>query len=194
MNTPQRPISLSDHNLKLRPYKYSDVPLITEAVQETLDEAMPYIPWMHADYDDEDAELFVDYARTAWRDGQEYAFAITDQETGQFLGGAGINFINEAYENANMGYWVRSAHHNKGVATAAARLVAWFGLEELELQRLELLIQPENQGSIRVAEKLGAQREGLQRDKVVIRGEAYDSLMYSLVRADMGRLLGDGYM
>jgi ribosomal-protein-serine acetyltransferase len=193
MQFPERPLNLTDNTLKLRPYKHSDVPLITDAVRETLEIGAPYIPWMHEAYDRSDAEGFVERAQQAWRDHTEFAFAVTDLETGEFLGGAGLNFINTAYEHANLGYWVRKTHHGKGVATAAARLVAWFGFEELRLRRMELLIQSSNTGSIRVAEKLGAQKEGLMRDKVVIRGEAQDSIMYSLVRSDMDRLLGNIY-
>src|SRR5438876_1019870 len=57
---------------------------------------------------------------------------------------------------ANVGYWVRTSQTGQGIATAAVRLIAWFGFEDLGLLRLELLIAADNPASRRIAEKVGA--------------------------------------
>jgi RimJ/RimL family protein N-acetyltransferase len=62
---------------------------------------------------------------------------------------------------AHVGYWVRTGQTGQGIATAAVRLIARFGFEDLGLQRLELLVAVENLASRRVAEKAGARFEGI---------------------------------
>ena len=39
----------------------------------------------------------------------------------------------------------------------------------------------------RVAEKLGARREGLFRNRLVVRGDAVDAVVFSLVPGDLER-------
>jgi len=176
---------IRSRNIALRPYRGSDVPLVVEAVWESIDEAEPYVPWIHPNYSEQDARDFIEHSQGAWRRGGSYDFAITDRETGEFLGGCGINQINEMHRYANLGYWVRTSQKGKGVATQAALLTAWFASEELKLQRVELIIQPENKGSKRVAEKLTARLEGLLRNRVNIHGTPFDAEVYSLIPSDL---------
>jgi ribosomal-protein-serine acetyltransferase len=64
-------------------------------------------------------------------------------------------------ETANVGYWVRTRQTGQGIATAAVRLIARFGFEDLGLRRLELFIAVDNVASRRLAEKVGATFEGV---------------------------------
>ena len=60
----------------------------------------------------------------------------------------------------HIGYWVTPPARGRGICTRALRLLARWALDELELQRLELITDPDNLASQRVAEKVGFQREG----------------------------------
>jgi RimJ/RimL family protein N-acetyltransferase len=131
----------------------------------------------------ESLEWIVD-CRKQWDQGREYSFAIVDLLTGRFLGGVGLNQISHTYRMANLGYWVRSSSTGRGVATAATRLIAQFGFAVLHLQRLEILIEVGNIASQRVAEKAGAQREGILRKRLSIHGIAVDAVVYSLIAPD----------
>jgi ribosomal-protein-serine acetyltransferase len=94
-----------------------------------------------------------------------------------------INQINPFHRFGNLGYWVRTGETGKGVATALVRHLADFGFDTLGLERLELVIEPANAASVRVAEKAGAVREGLLRKRLAGReGPARNAYMYSLVR------------
>jgi ribosomal-protein-serine acetyltransferase len=80
---------------------------------------------------------------------------------------------------------VRTGQTGKSVATKAARLAARFGFEQLRLNRIEILAAVDNVGSQRVAERVGAIREGVLRRRLLIRGQAQDAVMFSLVPEDM---------
>src|SRR3989442_14279696 len=79
-----------------------------------------------------------------------YEFAILG-EGGRFLGGCGINQISTANRFANLGYWGRTSAMGRGVAPAAARLVAGYAFRETELIGLEIVCAAANTRSQRVA-------------------------------------------
>jgi RimJ/RimL family protein N-acetyltransferase len=63
-------------------------------------------------------------------------------------------------------------------------MAARFAFEELCLNRLELIIPVGNDPSIRVAEKVGAEREGVLKGRVMLGGRPHDAVSYSIRAAD----------
>jgi RimJ/RimL family protein N-acetyltransferase len=85
--------------------------------------------------------------------------------------------------SAALGYWLVPAARGRGLATAAARLLCRWGFEELGLERIELLVEPGNAPSRRVAERLGAVPDGERPHPDHPDGPAL--LTFELTRASM---------
>jgi len=181
----EKEIRLTDGVVLLRPYRSGDVDHLYQAARESITEMSPWMPWCHADYSIEESRAWVESRAEAWEKGTEYDFAITDARDGFFLGGCGLNHIDQANRIANLGYWVRTGRAKKGVASAAARLLAQFGLGKLELNRIEIMAAVGNKASQRVAEKVGAKREGILRNRRVVRDRVYDMVLFSLIPKDL---------
>ena len=98
-----------------------------------------------------------------WENDAIYAFNILDVSNNQIVGFAGLNFIIHQYQIAGLFYQVRTSRIGEGIATEAAKLIVRYGFDELGFQRIELVILKDNVPSQKVAEKLGAVREGLLR-------------------------------
>lgn len=79
---------------------------------------------------------------------------------------------------------MRSRETGRGIATAATLLAAQFGFEDLRLNRIEILTAIENSASQRVAEKAGAKKEGILRNRILLHDRPLDAVMYSLIVAD----------
>ena len=178
-------VELSDGTILIRPYREEDADSLYEAVRESIAEVRLWLPWCHEDYSIEESREFVSTRGKSAADGEWYSFAVFDKESGRFLGGVGLNFINRVHMMANLGYWVRSSSVGRGVATSATRLAARFGFEELGLHRIEIVVAVENIASQRVAEKAGAVREGLLRKRLLIRGDSQDAVLFSLLPEDL---------
>lgn len=71
-----------------------------------------------------------------------------------------------------------------GIATAIVPMLARFGFEQLNLNRIEIVAAEGNLPSQRVAEKAGAFREGLLRYRLFVHGKSLDAFMFSLVPSD----------
>lgn len=176
---------LSDGNIVIRPFRPEDINQMYEAARESINEISPWLPWCHANYSIEEASSFILSREEAGKSEAEYSFAVCDAGTGMFLGGIGLNQFNRTYQYCNLGYWVRSSCTGRGVASSAARLAARFALEELGLQRVEILAATGNRPSQRAAEKAGAVREGVLRKRLLVNGQPQDAVLYSFVAEDL---------
>lgn len=115
-----------------------------------------------------------------------YMFYVFDGMTNQIVGVAFINQINRTHQIGNLGYVVRSSRTGEGIATEAARLVAQYGFEKLGLQRIEIVVHKDNSPSLKVAEKLGALKEVLLRNRVLLHGVPCEAYLHSLIPSDFG--------
>ncbi|HYJ45475.1 MAG TPA: GNAT family protein [Pyrinomonadaceae bacterium] len=182
----QQPEHYTDGNILLRPFSAEDIPAVFEAVRESIGEVAPWLPWCHPDYAIEETRDFIMSREEARTNGTDYGFGIFDAKTGEFLGGVGLSQINRTHQMGNLGYWVRTSRAGRGIASSAARLAARFALEELKLQRVEILAATGNLASQRVALKAGAVREGVLRKRLINKGQTQDAVLFSLVAEDLG--------
>ena len=172
---------LSNDAVKIRRYCADDIPSLFEAARESTKEMLAWLSWCHPNYTVEESRSFVLSSETAWNEKTRFAFAVFDVSSGLFLGGVGLNQINRNHNFANLGYWVRSSQTGRGVATAATLLAAEFGFEDLGLNRIEILTATGNAASRRVAEKAGAKREGILRNRLLLHNSPHDAVIYSLI-------------
>jgi RimJ/RimL family protein N-acetyltransferase len=142
--------------------------------------------WCTPRFSMEDGRHWIARTRLAWQGvGDECALAIADRETDELIGSIALNHWQSENGMANVGYWVRQSHQERGVATAAVRLLCRHALRVTELTRLEIVIAADNHASRRVAEKAGAQFEGIARRRLTLRGEPLDAAIYALVAGDL---------
>lgn len=176
-------------DVRLRRFEAADAERVYEAAIESRADLAPWMPWCHPDYTLEEARAYVLTRGPAFDEGLEYAFAIVGED-GRHLGTCELNQIDANYRRANLGYWVRSSAAGRGVAPAAVRLLARFAWMETDLQRLEIVCAVGNTRSQRVAEKAGALREGVARDRLILYGRPHDAVIFSLVRGRLYILCG----
>lgn len=169
----------ADGTIRIRRIDLTDVDTIFAQVQASMAELSPIMPWAHPGYSREDACWFVANAWLGWREGRAYEFLVEDAADGRFLGLCGLNGVSG--HAANLGYWVTTAEAGRGVTTAATRLVARFGFEQVGLKRIRLFHIVGNVGSRRVAEKAGFVFEGLRRRHLTVHGTIHDTRLYSLI-------------
>jgi len=182
-----RNIELKSENgfIFLRPPLIKDADNIYNAVQVSKAELMPWMDWCRPDFSIDVPLEWLKNQPLDWEQEINYQFLIIDSKSQQFLGGCGINHINQFYLLANLGYWVRSDRHGEGIATEATKLIALFGFQQLGLRRIEIVAGEENWASRRVAEKTGAAFEGILRKRLKIGSKNIDAAMHSLILEDL---------
>lgn len=107
-------------------------------------------------------------------------------EDGALVGSCGLFNWNRAWQRCTLGYELARAAWGGGLMDEALRAaLAWgFSSAGMGLNRVEAMIHPNNQASLRLAERLGFQREGLLREVAFWAGRHEDLLMYSKLARD----------
>ena len=178
------PLAYRNGFVGIRRFHPDDALGLFAAARESVEQLCQWMVWCPADYTLNDTRAFVWKSQADWVAGHRFSFLAFDVVEGAILGSVGLSDLDYTHSRANVGYWVRQSRTGQGIATAAVRLAARFAFEQLHLNRLELLIAAENQASIRVAEKLGAQREGLLRRRLVIQQKPCDAVLYSFLAGE----------
>jgi ribosomal-protein-serine acetyltransferase len=170
-------------DVRIRPYLVQDADAVWQSVRESLAELMPWMPWCHPAYSRAESRSWLEVQVAAFKARAAFEFAVVSSD-GRYLGGCGLNQIEAQNRRANLGYWVRSSATRRGVATAAVRLLSRWAFESTELIRLEILVATGNAASLRVAERVGARREGVLRSRLLVGGRSQDAVVFSLIRGD----------
>jgi ribosomal-protein-serine acetyltransferase len=107
---------------------------------------------------------------------------MRDRE-GTIVGGCGIG-IKASPWYGNLGYWLRTGYTGRGYATEATKLIAEFGIQQLQLKRIEILVSVKNTPSHKVAQRAGAFKEGISRNRLLIHDKFHDAVVYSFIPSD----------
>jgi RimJ/RimL family protein N-acetyltransferase len=175
---------LSRPPVVLRAFTAADAPLVVEA---STDARIPLITTVPTAPDATAVRAFIDRQGQRTTTGDGYSFAIADAATDAGLGQIGLWPLTNG--RASIGYWVAPSARRRGVATLALGLISEWGLGIPGLARLELYVEPWNEGSWRAAEKAGYRREGLLRSWQHVGDERRDMYMYSVLGDCSGRVL-----
>jgi len=165
----------------LRPYRPGDVDELVRAARESVATVGRWMPWCHADYVTAEAQEWIAHAAASVADRSAYELALVDATDDRLVGGVGLNQFNARNNFCNLGYWVRESRQRRGAATAGARALARFGFDRLALTRIEIVVQEGNVASAAVAQAIGARREGVARNRLVILDVPVAAVVYGLV-------------
>jgi RimJ/RimL family protein N-acetyltransferase len=173
-------MELRGEGIVLRPWRLEDVPAVTAACQDA--EIARWLSFVPEPYTEEDARFYIEDCMAAEDDRKP--FAITDTETGEVIGSIDLR-INRM-QTGHVGYWLAAEARGRGLTTAALRALSRWAIEELGLGRVELVTDPDNIASQRVAEKAGFTREGVLRSILLNRdGSRRDGVMFSLLPEEL---------
>ena len=170
-------MELCDGDLTLRPWTEDDVPAIVEGCNDP--EIARWIPTIPHPYTEEDARAFLRGEVAPAHEAMAVALG------GRVVGGIGLGVSSRGYR-ASVGYWIAAPARGRGICTRALRLLSRHALEELQLPSVQLVTDPENVASQRVAEKVGFRREGVLRAHLRHPdGRVRDSVMFSLLPGEL---------
>jgi RimJ/RimL family protein N-acetyltransferase len=172
---------LADAELRLRPWTLGDVPAVTAACQDPEISRWTVVPH---EYTDQDATEFIATREADRVAGRELSLAIVSHRDA-LLGSIAVSNLDWPDHRAEIGYWMAREARGRGLGTRAVRLLSRWAIAELRLERLELLANPANEASQRLAERAGFTREGLLRRYRTRHGVREDLIMFSLLPEDL---------
>lgn len=172
---------LEEAGIALRAFQVSDAAAVARASR---DPDILRFTFMPDGLTESGAVEWIKRATEWWPKGHP-RFAIVDADDDHLLGQVGLA-VNLQQLSAEGYYWVVATERGRGVASRALGLVADWGFAK-GIERLFLLIHPENEASNRLAAKMGFVREGILRSYELVKDKRTDLVSWSLLPHDPRR-------
>jgi ribosomal-protein-alanine N-acetyltransferase len=129
-----------------------------------------------------DARHVIDEASRLASAGELFHFGVAERERDSIVGHATLFAVHVPSRRAELGYSIVRARWSQGLgAEAVGALVRW-AFEHMDLRRLEADVDPRNERSLRLLERLGFAREGYARQRWEVDGDLQDSVLLGLLR------------
>jgi len=111
-----------------------------------------------------------------------YDFAIELLETGEYIGGCGINECNTTSQVATIGIWLGIDYQGKGLGQDALKTLCRFIFDEMNIRKIKLTYFAFNQKGLKCYKKLGFKEEGILRKELFRFGEFHDIYIMGMFR------------
>lgn len=174
----------------IRPFKNSDASNLQRAILSSVGHVGQWLDWCTPRYTLSRARNWLRESKSLWDEGTAYRWAIESTEalpeySNRILGCVEIRPSRPEAKEARMGYWVAREVLGRGACTQAAAQALEWGFEHLSLERVELLIQPDNEASIAVAKKLGATFHERLEGAIAFHGQHKAADLYAVTAAEL---------
>ncbi len=176
------PDNFDTERLTIRGPQQADAQEIVTAVNESLPELRPWMPWAK-----EAAELTGTQARLRaaiahWITRDDLLLHAYLKGTSTLVVGSGLHRIDWAARKFEIGYWCRSSYVGRGYVTETVNAVTAFAFEHLGANRVEIRCDARNTRSIAVARRCGFLQEGILRhDSLGVDGELRSTFVFSKI-------------
>lgn len=171
--------SLTDGVVRLRLLTPEDAAAVVRACE---DPDIVRYTFMSEGFTEDQARTWIEQSTAHFAEGRA-RFAVDDPATGNFLGLAGMG-VSWYHLSAEAYYWLVPDARGRGAATRALGLLADWAFDTVGVERLYLLVLPDNEPSHRVAERAGFTREGTLRAHQRFKGSRVDLVSWSLLPND----------
>lgn len=111
-------------------------------------------------------------------------YTLIELKSNQIIGTCGFNYIDFENAKAEIGYDLNKMYWGQGFAKEAITCLIQYAFNDLNLNRIEAKIEPENINSIRLIEKLSFTYEGTLRKAEKSKNRFIDLNLYSLLATD----------
>ena len=171
--------------LIIRCWDPNDAVSLKLAVDGSLPHLRPWVPWAANEPTPLDQKVaWLRKCRGEFDLGLDYSYGVFSPDGLEVIGGAGLH-LRQGLNVREIGYWIASAHCQKGYATEVTRALTRVGFEVDAAARIELRVWPENRHSQKIPTALGFVSEGtlrgISRDA---EGRPCDVNVFALLRDD----------
>ena len=113
-----------------------------------------------------------------------FQWGISERSTSKLVGTCTLADLSMQHRRAALGYALARRAWGIGYVQEALPALLDFAFGTLELHRIEADVDPRNDASIRVLERLRFRLEGHQRERYHLMGEVQDALLYGLLKQE----------
>ena len=166
MTTIDFPI-IKTERLLLRQFIASDLENVYKGLSDP--EIIKYYGVSYKTLEDTKAQMqfFVDLEK----EGTGIWWAVCSLDNKTFYGAGGLNSLNKVHKKAEIGFWLLKEFWGQGIMTEVMPIICNYGFDNLELHRIEGLVETDNLTCKKAMKKLDFKLEGTMKDCEVKNGK-----------------------
>ena len=127
---------------------------------------------------------FVDTALAEYSSGEGLRFSIMLRNSHTFVGSVKLYEFFDQNRRCDVGYALLPAHWGKGYLAEAMVALLDYAFADLNMNRIEADIDPRNEASAKLLERMAFQKEGYMRERWIVNGEICDTAFYGLIKRE----------
>lgn len=132
----------------------------------------------------EDSKQFIQNNITSFKNKEGIYWAIIEKQTEAFIGDFSYWRIDKKNHRAEIGYTLMPEFWGKGYMSEAIKTIINFGFNDLNLHSIEANINPNNNSSRKLLQKIGFEKEAYFKENYYYNGIYLDSEIYSLLKTN----------
>jgi len=171
-------IIIETNRLHLRPINHSDAVDIFD--YRSLPEVYKYQSWIPTSKADVEEFIEQKVEKVPNIPDTWYQLAIISKEHEQLVGDIGIHFLDSKDQKVEIGYTLSPKFQGKGYATEAVTGAIDYLFKTLRKESIFASVDPHNQRSINLLERIGMRHESHFRDTFRFSNEWPDDLIYAI--------------
>lgn len=182
--TNRPPRRFSTERLELVKPELEDLLEYERLVDANIEHLAPWIPWASRYEPGRGmARQRIEAIDRYWLAGRDFHYVLRQRAEARLVGAISVHF-REGPDAAELGYWLGVANQGHGYVTEAARALATWLLDELEVIRVVIQVDPKNEPSRAVPRRLGFALEGILRKNLFFRDKWHDSESWSMIQGE----------
>ena len=176
------PDSFDTERLTVRAPHYADAHEIVMAINGSLDELRPWMPWAASPVEVESTEARLRAAMAKWITREDLLVHVYLKGTSTFVVGSGLHRIDWHARKFEIGYWCRTGYAGNGYVTEATHALTAFAFQHLRANRVEIRCDTRNEKSVAVAKRCGFLQEAILRhDSLGVDGDLRSTFVFSKI-------------
>jgi ribosomal-protein-alanine N-acetyltransferase len=136
-------------------------------------------------YSIRDAEKLIHSVEESYSNENGINWAIVEKHSNSFVGYFGFFRLIPEHCRAEIGYTLKPEYWGKGYMFETISRMVSFGFKNMRLHSIEANVNPKNERSKKVLEKIGFRKEAYFRENYLFDNKFLDSIIYSLLEKDL---------
>ncbi|MFR3817750.1 MAG: GNAT family N-acetyltransferase [Fusobacterium varium] len=117
--------------------------------------------------------------------GPTFNFAIEEKESGEYIGGCGINSYDDKNRKVIIGLWLGEQYQRKGYGSDVLRTLCRFIFDEMNIHKIVLDYFSFNEKGKKCYEAVGFKQEGIRRKELFRFGKYHDIIEMGLFKEEL---------
>ncbi len=168
--------------LKKYPVSFEMAKKLFDLEIKNVDHLIPYEEWILNIKKPEDVFFYIKAMDSAWKKQNIFAYGMFLNN--KLIGQITAHDYDVEINKCEISYWLGKEFTGNGYMTEAVKLLENDLFKRLEINRIEMGVDPKNTSSENLIKKAGYVREGLRRDFYYYSGKLQDSILYSKLKKE----------